>query len=141
MNKGQRIYNIQKDLNEQIGKLYVAYADDFRETESLKNGSIAVVTGLKTCVSGDLVAFSSGTYQKAKKKLSKELSEEQVGEKLGLNAKIPAPVFFCSIEPPSLASQAGLEHALIELQREDPSLRVTQDAETSQTILAGEVFN
>lgn len=51
--------------------------------------------------------------------------------------RIPEAVFFCSIEPPSLSKQVALEQALSELQREDPSLRVTHDAETGQIILGG----
>ena len=37
---------------------------------------------------------------------------------------IPSPVFFCSIEPSSVAYKVRLEHALECLQKEDPSLKV-----------------
>lgn len=47
LNKGQRIYSIQQDKAEQCGKLYVAYADDFKEVDTIRNGNIAVVSGLK----------------------------------------------------------------------------------------------
>jgi len=50
---------------------------------------------------------------------------------------IPDPVFFCSVEPPSLAYQKALDHALDCLVREDPSLRITFDSDTGQTILGG----
>lgn len=50
---------------------------------------------------------------------------------------IPDPVFFCSVEPPSLAYQKALDHALDCLLREDPSLSVTFDSDTGQTILGG----
>lgn len=56
---------------------------------------------------------------------------------LGIGTTIPEPVFLCSIEPPSMAYQTALEKALEELQREDPSLRVTYNAETGQTVMAG----
>jgi elongation factor G len=39
---------------------------------------------------------------------------------------VPEPVFFCSVEAPSLAQQKQFELALACLAREDPSLRVTQ---------------
>lgn len=71
-------------------------------------------------------------------KTSKNKSDENLIEKVfGSGTRIPEPVFFCSIEPPSLAYQNSLENALVELQREDPSLRVTHDSETGQTVLAG----
>ena len=49
----------------------------------------------------------------------------------------PDPVFFCSVEPPSISQQKQLETALSNLKREDPSLRVRFDEETGQTILEG----
>lgn len=49
-NKGQKIYNFGQDRSEQTGRLYVAYADDFREVEKITRGNIAVVTGLKVRV-------------------------------------------------------------------------------------------
>ena len=39
---------------------------------------------------------------------------------------VPEPVFFCSVEPPSLSQQKQFELALACLAREDPSLRVRQ---------------
>uniref|UniRef100_A0A914X8F0 Elongation factor G n=1 Tax=Plectus sambesii TaxID=2011161 RepID=A0A914X8F0_9BILA len=49
----------------------------------------------------------------------------------------PEPVFFCSIEPPSLAELHPFERALNELLVEDPSLRMRVDKERQQTILEG----
>ncbi|KAH3854405.1 hypothetical protein DPMN_096947 [Dreissena polymorpha] len=40
----------------------------------------------------------------------------------GLN--VPPPVFFCSIEAPSVSKQRDMEQALNKIQREDPSLKV-----------------
>ena len=50
---------------------------------------------------------------------------------------VPDPVFFCSIEPPSMSFQKKLDHALECLTKEDPSLRVHVDKETGETIIAG----
>ena len=55
--------------------------------------------------------------------------------------EIPKPVFFCSIEPPSMGKQKDLDLALDRLEKEDPSLRVKTDSETNQTILSGESWN
>lgn len=46
-NKGQKIYNFGMDRSEQTGRLYIAYADDFKEVDEITKGNIAVVTGLK----------------------------------------------------------------------------------------------
>ncbi|CAH1117493.1 unnamed protein product [Phaedon cochleariae] len=142
LKKNQRIYCIRKDISEQVGKLYVAYADDFEETDEVSNGNIAVVSGLKKVMSGDVLTNSGSTYQKAKNNFLKNIRKDEVDEKdvdkhLGIDVAIPEPVFFCSIEPSSLSVQNALEQALSELQQEDPSLRVTNDLETGQTVLAG----
>ncbi|RZC34417.1 ribosome-releasing factor 2, mitochondrial, partial [Asbolus verrucosus] len=143
-NKGQRIYSIQQEKTEECSKLYAAYADEFKEVDSIKNGNIAVVSGLKQVMSGDLVTNSQTSAQKAKNKMLKlsnkkhsDIKEESVESLFGTGPQVPEPVFFCSIEPPSLAYQTALEQALNELQREDPSLRVINDIETGQTVLSG----
>ncbi len=43
---------------------------------------------------------------------------------------VPDPVFFCTIEPPSAASQRQFDEALKFLAKEDPSLRVSFDKES-----------
>ena len=50
---------------------------------------------------------------------------------------VPDPVFFCTVEPPSMAHQKQLDIALECLTREDPSLRVTVDEGTGETVIAG----
>lgn len=78
------------------------------------------------------------------KKLGHETSEQdnendddESLELFSLEPKIPDAVYFCSIEPPSISSQMAMELALKQLQREDPSLRVTFDTVTGQTVLGG----
>lgn len=60
-----------------------------------------------------------------------------VNEIFANDQQIPDAVYFCSIEPPSLATQNAMEAALKQLQREDPSLRVNYDSVTGQTVLGG----
>ncbi|KAJ8945751.1 hypothetical protein NQ318_012073 [Aromia moschata] len=88
---------------------------------------------------GDQFAFCLPEGQKEHCTVIKKsnVEEANLDKALGTGITVPEPVFFCSIEPPSLASQGALEQALVELQREDPSLRVSYDAETGQTVLAG----
>lgn len=90
-----------------------------------------------------MITQSATAADRAKKKMCENgvkmgsLTESQIEGLFERGAKIPEPVFFCSIEPPSIAFENKLEAALSELQREDPSLRVTHDEETGQTVLAG----
>jgi elongation factor G len=50
--------------------------------------------------------------------------EESVDGPVLAGLDVPQPVFFCSIEAPSLSKQNDMEKALEKLQREDPSLQV-----------------
>ncbi|XP_054264972.1 ribosome-releasing factor 2, mitochondrial [Macrosteles quadrilineatus] len=139
LEKGQRLYNMKQDKSETITKLMVVEADDFEEVSEVTQGNIAAASGLKFSVIGDLLTSSASAASKAKLSLMKKekLSEEEAEAKFNIGAVIPDPVFFCSIEPPSLASQQSLEDALKAIQKEDPSLRVSFDEEIGQTILAG----
>lgn len=67
--------------------------------------------------------------------VEKKLSKAQ--STLQMKPQIPDPVFFCSIESPSMAQQQSLEMALEQLHREDPSLRIFHDEHTMQTVLSG----
>ncbi|CAF4866714.1 unnamed protein product [Pieris macdunnoughi] len=160
--KAQKIYNIARDSSEQAGALYVALADEYRPVERVTAGNIAVVSGLKATMTGDLVTSSNAAASRAKSRLREVLNDPKQTEQLlvpsarqrlqaiedpstddiadvllGIGTTIPEPVFLCSIEPPSAAYQSSLETALEELQREDPSLRITSDEETGQMVLAG----
>lgn len=70
-------------------------------------------------------------------KKSNQGNDKSLSEQFQLRPNIPDAVYFCSIEPPSLSYQLPLEKALLQLQREDPSLRVHYDENTMQTVLGG----
>ncbi|XP_045461171.1 ribosome-releasing factor 2, mitochondrial [Harmonia axyridis] len=138
--KGQRINSVTQNKNEQVVRLYAAFADDFHEVDSIGNGNIGVVTGLKYTKMGDFLSNSASAVQRANEKFLKSKKSSlnnSVEDLFGMKVNIPEPVFFCSIEPESAAYQSALDNALMELQREDPSLTVTQNHETGQTVLGG----
>lgn len=120
-------------------------------------------------MTGDIISSSQLAATTAKKQLDTELKDAKKRESLnippylmhrisshfegdsantgevadvifGVGATIPDPVFYCSIEPPSLAFQTPLDVALAQLLREDSSLRLTNNIETGQMVLAGK-FN
>ncbi|XP_046440167.1 ribosome-releasing factor 2, mitochondrial-like [Daphnia pulex] len=135
---GQKIYNVSRDTTEKTGRLYVASADELNEVQSLSEGNIAVVTGLKGTVTGDTLTSGVTAMNAARRWLAKKqgVSEAEVAPILA-GVEIPDPVFFCSIETASLVYQKKLEHALEMLQREDPSLKVKFNEDTGQTIVSG----
>ena len=137
--RNSRLYNVHKREREQVGRLYVACADEYEEVSKITSGNIAVVGGLKTTTTGDLITFNESAANEARKKLEslKDIKKEVVDDFFASNSKALEPVFFCSIEAPSLSTQAALETALKQLEREDPSLKVTYNTETGQIVLAG----
>ncbi|RZF47465.1 hypothetical protein LSTR_LSTR007392 [Laodelphax striatellus] len=137
--KGQSIHNLKQPGSEQIGKLMVALADDYEEVPEVLSGNVAAVTGLKNVNTGDLITTSTAAANSARKYLmnKKKFTSEQIDEVFGVGVQVPDPVFFCSVEPASLKFQAPMEAALKELQRENPSLQVSFNSETGQTVLGG----
>jgi len=123
------IYNVNKNQTEKIGNLMIAFADDFREVEEISAGNIAVLSGLKLATTGDTILDPT---LKPKKN-----DEDNIEDSLLIAPVVPEPVFFCSVEPPSLSAQKQFDYALECLSREDPSLRVSQDSDTGQTVLGG----
>lgn len=158
------VYNVNRGKSEKIGKLMIAFADDFREINSVGTGNIAVISGLKLSITGDTLVPSSSVAKAAEKLAigddAKEVEKHAIKKPIGDDAKdvdegedgedtpevgtavlagpvVPEPVFFCSVEPPSLASQKQFDLALSCLAREDPSLKVEVNQETGQTVLGG----
>ncbi|KAI4816991.1 hypothetical protein KUCAC02_009287 [Chaenocephalus aceratus] len=121
------VHNINRNSVERISRLMVPFADQNVEIPSMTAGNIALTVGLKQTVTGDTIVSSNGTGARRGEHASVVLS----------GVEVPEPVFFCTIEPPTMAKQADLENALNNLQREDPSLKVRVDPDSGQTILCG----
>ncbi|XP_076760367.1 mitochondrial ribosome recycling factor 2 isoform X2 [Xylocopa sonorina] len=137
--KGANLYNMSRDKKEIVTKLYIAYADEYQEVSKMTHGNIAALTGLKSTMTGDVITSGPTAAKQAKQKLAAHSHStlEDAETIFACDFKSVEPVFFCSIEAPSLSMQAPLDIALQQLQREDPSLRVSQNEETGQIVLAG----
>ncbi|XP_070089492.1 ribosome-releasing factor 2, mitochondrial isoform X3 [Equus przewalskii] len=96
---------------------------------------------LQTATGDTIVSSKSSALaaaRRAEREGEKKHRRNSEAERLLLaGVEIPEPVFFCTIEPPSMAKQPDLDHALKCLHREDPSLKVRLDPDTGQTVLCG----
>ncbi|KAM8744348.1 ribosome-releasing factor 2, mitochondrial [Acanthopagrus schlegelii] len=135
------VHNINRNSIERMSRLLVPFADQHVEIPSMTAGNIALTVGLKQTVTGDTIVSSKSSAAAAARRAQ---NDGGGGKKRGEQAsvvlsgvEVPDPVFFCTIEPPTMAKQADLEHALSCLQREDPSLKVRVDPDSGQTILCG----
>ena len=124
-------------------QVFTPFSDLLQTTSHVNEGNIAVLTGLKNTKTGDTLVHCKDFTPKLKKKEEPvpHLSHSHLHRKWahlaleGIDA--PPPVFSCTIEPPSLATEKEFNRALSELQAEDPSLRLSEDPNTGQKILEG----
>ncbi|KAI5144353.1 Ribosome-Releasing Factor 2 [Manis pentadactyla] len=136
------IHNINGNCTERISRLLLPFADQHIEIPSLSAGNIALTVGLKHTTTGDTIVSSKSSAlaaaRRAKTEGEKLHRQNNEADRLLLaGVEIPEPVFFCTIEPPSVAKQSDLDYALKCLQREDPSLKVRLDPDSGQTVLCG----
>ena len=126
------VFNTRTGEKLKLGKLLIMNGDTPLEVKSLGAGNIGVVTGsdAEEIFTGDTLVAHSVTRNVSQ--LSKLESSLQL-----LPIKVPPPVFSVSIEPTTVADKRKLDASLAILLREDPSLHMSFDEESGQTILSG----
>ncbi|MCC5898214.1 MAG: elongation factor G [Phormidium sp. GEM2.Bin31] len=118
LQKGSYVYNATKDQKERVSRLIVLKSDDRIEVDELRAGDLGAALGLKDTLTGDTIC---------------DEEEPIILESL----YIPEPVISVAVEPKTKADMEKLSKALQSLSEEDPTFRVTTDAETNQTVIAG----
>ncbi|OZC07599.1 putative translation elongation factor G [Onchocerca flexuosa] len=145
------LYNANKGSVENKFNVHIPHSDQLELTSSVKAGNIAVLTGMKSTVTSDTLVASKKAAEIAserrRKLIDKDLagvynlffqtsaghlehSVDPVKSILLTGIEAPDPVYFCTVEAPSEAS-----NALQELAIEDPSLQMRYDNELGQTII------
>lgn len=118
LRRGDSVLNASTGKHERVARLYEVHADDHVEREELVAGDIAAIVGLKDTLTGHTLCDPAHP-----------LHLEEIS--------VPEPVIDVAIEPKTRDDLTGLAKALHALLREDPSLKMRQDAESGQTILSG----
>ncbi|KAJ3110582.1 Ribosome-releasing factor 2, mitochondrial [Phlyctochytrium bullatum] len=136
------LYNSTRQIKEKVSKLLQMYADDFEEIPRVTAGNIACLVGLQETRTGDtLLLFHEipkTGKQHGKKAVASPTPPSEDWANLTLDTiAIPPPVFVRSVEPLSSTDERKLGTALAALTREDPSLTVSVDPESGQTLLGG----
>lgn len=124
---GQRLHNATRGVTEKVGELVEVTADEYQTVREALAGDILAVAGLQQSVTGDLLVASASSAPAA--------LAGPAGQRAAMH--VPDPVVLCSVEAPSVRTQAALESALGCLAREDPALKVSHCPETSQMVLGG----
>uniref|UniRef100_A0A5F8HGL1 GTP dependent ribosome recycling factor mitochondrial 2 n=1 Tax=Monodelphis domestica TaxID=13616 RepID=A0A5F8HGL1_MONDO len=106
------VHNINGNCTERISRLLLPFADQHIEIPSLTAGNIALTVGLKQTSTGDTIVSSKASALAATRRAGKnegkmDRKNTETGSFLLAGVEIPEPVFFCTIEPPSVAKQPG----------------------------------
>src|SRR5579872_742915 len=118
LNAGEGVYNVAKGRRERIGRLVKMHANKREDITEVLAGDICAVVGLKSVSTGDTIC-------------------DERSPVILESIDFPAPVIQLAIEPKTKADQEKLGMAIAKLVQEDPTLHVSTDPDTGQTILAG----
>jgi elongation factor G len=118
LRRGDVVLNASTGRTERVTRLYEVHADDHIERDTLEAGDIAGIVGPKDTLTGHTLCDRNHPVH------LEEIS-------------VPEPVIHVAIEPRAAGDLQALVKALHAMLREDPSLRIRQDAESGQTILSG----
>ncbi|AFV11693.1 elongation factor G [Thermacetogenium phaeum DSM 12270] len=112
------VYNANKEKEEKVGQIFTMRGKQQEPLSEVKEGDIAVVAKLQVTETGDTIC-------------SKENPVKLEG------IEFPEPMLSIAIEPKSKGDEDKLSSALTKLIEADPTLRLTKNVETKETILTG----
>ncbi len=115
---GTSVINTVKDNRERVGRMLLMHANSREDVKEASAGDIVAIAGLKNTTTGDTLS---------------DAENQVVLERM----EFPAPVIEVAVEPKTAADQEKMGMALSRLVSEDPSLHVSTDEETGQTVLKG----
>jgi elongation factor G len=115
---GSYINNTTKDVKERLGRIVLMHANDREELQVVKAGEIAAAVGLKDTGTGDTLTESDSSV---------------VLESIAFQD----PLISMAVEPKTKSDQEKMGMALKKLTDEDPTFRLTTDAESGQTLISG----
>lgn len=115
---GDRLYNPNLKVHERVARLFRMRANKRERLEKAGPGDIVAVTGFKEARTGDTLCVEKYPI----------VLESMV---------FPEPVISVAIEPRSQGDSEKMTAALNKLVMEDPTVKVSYDEETGQTLLSG----
>src|SRR3989449_4944745 len=118
LKSGDTVLSSTKGMKERIGRLLKMHANKREEIKEVYAGDIAAAVGLRDTTTGDTLCDES-----------KPIVLERM--------EFPDPVISIAIEPKTKADQERLGGSLHKLATEDPSFRISTNAETGQTLISG----
>ena len=117
LSSGSYVLNASTGKKERIGRILRMHANQREEIKELYSGEIAAAVGIEG-TTGDTLC---------------DLEHPVLLESI----TFPEPVISVSVEPKTKADQEKMGIALSRLAGEDPTLRISSNQETGQTLIAG----
>jgi elongation factor G len=118
LEQGMNILNTTKGKRERVGRLVRIHADKREEIKSISAGMIGAIVAMKESNTGDTLSDENNPI-------------------ILESIFAPPPVISVAIEPKTKADEERMGISLSKLGKEDPSLRLSIDQESGQTIIAG----
>ena len=115
---GDSVLITGKRRTERIGRLLKMHANKREEIQEILAGDICACVGLKNVTTGDTITDENHPV-------------------LLESIEFPAPVIAVAVEPKTKGDQEKMGLALSRLAQEDPTFRVSTDADSGQTIIEG----
>ena len=115
---GDTILNPLREKRERVLRLVQMHANDRAEIQEVRAGDIAAAVGLTDVTTGDTLADEQNciTLQRI---------------------EFPQPVISVALESRAGTDEEKMRLALLQVAAEDPSLRLSVDAESGQTVVSG----
>ena len=115
---GSTVLNSGKEKKERVGRMLLMHANNREDIKEAYAGDIVALASLKDTLTGDTLC---------------DTIKPVILERM----EFPEPVIEVAVEPKTKADQEKMGLALNRLAQEDPSFRVSSDAESGQTIIKG----
>ena len=115
---GSYVYNSVSERKERISRIVRMHANTREDVDVAYAGDIVAAVGLKFTRTGDTLC---------------DETDPIILEKM----TFPDPVIHLAIEPKTKADQEKMGEAMAKLAEEDPTLRISTNEETGQTIISG----
>lgn len=117
LRKGDNIVNVSSGKRIKVPRLVRMHADELEDITEAGAGDIVAMFGVE-CASGD--TFTDGATRLAMTSIT-----------------VPEPVMSLAVAPKAREMSANFSKALSRFMREDPTFKVSLDAESGQTIISG----
>ena len=116
--KGDTLMNVTRDKKERIGRIVEVQANVTKDIEEARAGDICAFVSMKDTETGDSLS---------------DPAHPALLERM----RFPDPVISVAVEPKTRGDIEKMSTALYKMAKADPSLRLSVDQETGQTVLRG----